>query len=49
MEQGSGWMPDGFIAFTFGLVWLAIVLVYGLWRSLGEAKPDPIRPPGPPE
>ena len=27
--------------------WGAVVVLYGLWRSLGEARPDPIRESGP--
>lgn len=28
-------------------VWLAVVLLHGLWRSRGEAAPDPVREAGP--
>jgi hypothetical protein len=28
-------------------VWIAIVLIHGLWRSLGAAPQDPIRESGP--
>lgn len=37
----------GFQAITSIAIWLGIVLVYGLFRSLGEAGQDPIRPSGP--
>jgi hypothetical protein len=29
------------------LAWIGVVLLYGLWRSRGDATPDPIRPSGP--
>ncbi|HZN55903.1 MAG TPA: hypothetical protein VFB67_11365 [Candidatus Polarisedimenticolaceae bacterium] len=29
------------------IAWATAVLVYGLWRSLGAAARDPIRPSGP--
>ena len=31
----------------FLVVWAALVLLHGLWRSRGEAPPDPIRESGP--
>lgn len=35
------------IAWVVLFLWAAAVLAYGAYRSRGEAKPDPIRPPGP--
>ena len=49
MEQATGWIPDGFTAWTFLVAWITIMLLYGLWRSLSDSKPDPIRPSGPTE
>jgi hypothetical protein len=50
MEYGSTmshWVLLATQARWLLLIWLGIVLVYGLWRSRGEAKQDPIRPSGP--
>lgn len=46
-EQASGWIVDGFCAWTFLVLWIAVVLIHGIGRSLGEARPDPIRDSGP--
>lgn len=35
------------IAWIVLFLWAAVVLVYAAYRSRGEARPDPIRPPGP--
>lgn len=43
----SGWMIDGFFAWVALWAWGALVLLYGLWRSLSRPAPDPIRPAGP--
>jgi len=40
-------MIEGFQAQVALWIWCALVLLYGLWRSLGEAETDPIRPSGP--
>lgn len=37
----------GFQAVTGIAIWLGVVLLYGLYRSLGGASQDPIRPSGP--
>jgi len=42
-----GGMLGDRLAWGFLAIWIAAVLVYGFWRSLGEGKPDPIRPSGP--
>jgi len=47
MEQTTGWLPDGFTAWVLLVVWVTLVLLYGIWRSLGDAPQDPIRPSGP--
>lgn len=47
MGQGTGWIVDGFTAWTFLVFWVAIVLIHGIGRSLGDAKPDAIRESGP--
>ncbi len=43
----SGFMIEGFHAQVVLWIWCALVLLYGLWRSLAGAEPDPIRPSGP--
>jgi hypothetical protein len=40
-------MVSGFQAMLVFAVWLVVVVAYGLIRSLGEARQDPIRPAGP--
>jgi hypothetical protein len=40
-------MISGFQAIVFLWAWVAVVLLYGLWRSVAKAGPDPIRPSGP--
>ena len=39
MTEGTAWAALA--------AWLAVVLVHALWRSGGEAAPDPIRASGP--
>lgn len=46
-EQASGWMITGFQSWVFLWIWVGILVVYGVWRSLGGARPDPIQPSGP--
>jgi hypothetical protein len=46
-ESVAGWILSDNHTWWFLGVWIVVVLVYGLWRSLGEAKQDPIRPSGP--
>jgi hypothetical protein len=47
--QAAGWILTKTHAVVFLVIWGVVVLVYGLWRSLGEAKQDTIRPSGPTE
>lgn len=44
---GTAWMLNGFQAQVTLWIWSGIVLLYGLWRSFGEAEPDPVRAAGP--
>ena len=34
-------------AMVFLIAWIVTVLLYGFYRSAGEAKQDPVRPSGP--
>ena len=43
----GSWMIDGFVATVTLLVWVVVVLTWGLWRWLFHAEPDAIRPAGP--
>ncbi len=45
--QATGWIVDTTHAWVFLGCWVAVVLIYGLWRSRGEAPQDTIRPSGP--
>ncbi len=45
--QMVGWIIKPGHVWIFPAAWVIVVLAYGLWRSAGEAKPDPIRPSGP--
>ncbi len=53
MEQAAartaGWIIDTREAWVFVAGWAVVVLVYGFWRSRGEARQDTIRPSGPTE
>jgi len=40
-------MIDAAFAVGFVIVWTAIVMIYGLYRSRGDAVQDEIRPSGP--
>ena len=42
-----GWLINGFQATVAFWVWLALVLLYGIYRSAAHSDPDPIRPSGP--
>ncbi len=42
-----GWLPDARHAMVALVVWAVAVLLYAMWRSRGDAPPDPIRPSGP--
>ena len=43
----TGFLLDDSQAMTFLIAWVVLVLIYGFYRSMGEAKADPIRPSGP--
>ena len=45
--HASGWLLDARFYRALLVAWLALVLLYGLWRSRGDARPDEIRPSGP--
>lgn len=47
MVGSNGFMLDESQAMTFLVVWVVLVLLYGFYRSTGEAAQDPIRPSGP--
>ena len=47
MESQPGWIVTGYQAIVTLWVWVAAVLLYGLWRSTAQSDPDPIRPSGP--
>jgi hypothetical protein len=42
-----GWIISGFQFIVFLWIWVVVVLLGGLIRSLYRPEPDPIRPPGP--
>ena len=46
-ETVGGWILNAVHAGYFLGAWFAVVLVYGLWRSRGDAKQDAIRSSGP--
>jgi hypothetical protein len=46
-ESAAGWFLGAKEAWWFLWIWLAVVLIHGLWRSRGDAPQDPIRPSGP--
>lgn len=47
MYDAEGWVLDARTVWIVLSVWALLVLVHGLWRSRGEAPPDPIRESGP--
>lgn len=47
MHEGAAWFLDDRTAWIFLVAWFAAVLLHGLWRSIGEARQDPIRESGP--
>jgi len=47
--QAMGWIVNTTEARVFLGFWAVVVLVYGFWRSRGEAPQDVIRPSGPAE
>ena len=40
-------MITGFLATVVIWVWVIVAVIYGIWRSVGKADQDPIRPAGP--
>jgi len=47
MHASHGWLPDATTAWIALSVFAALVLLHALWRSIGEAAPDPVRDSGP--
>jgi hypothetical protein len=47
VEPVAGWIINGFQYVSLIWIWAAMVLLFGLWRSMVKADPDPIRPSGP--
>ena len=47
MHDAEGWLLDARTVWIALGVWAAMVLLHALWRSRGEASPDPIRESGP--
>jgi hypothetical protein len=43
----AGWIINGFESLVFLVIWVGVVVLYGLWRSLNRPEPDTIRPSGP--
>ena len=46
-HESAGFLLTAGQAKIFAAVWTAMVLVYGLWRSSGDAAQDTIRDAGP--
>jgi hypothetical protein len=47
MHGTQGWLLDTKTVWIVLSVWGAAILVHALWRSRGDAEPDPIRESGP--
>ena len=47
VEAPAGWIVSGFQAVFVLTVWCALVMSYGIYRSVARPEPDPIRPSGP--
>jgi hypothetical protein len=47
MHETHGWLLDARLAKILTVAWVAVVLVYGFWRSRGQGAQDPIRESGP--
>lgn len=45
--MSDGWLVSDRAAWIFVGAWIMVVLAYGLLRSFGEARQDPIRSSGP--
>ena len=46
-EPVAGWIINGFQYVSMVWIWTALVVLFGLWRSMIKPDPDPIRPSGP--
>lgn len=46
-EAAAGWLISGFQYWVTLWVWVALVVLYGLWRSVARPADDPIRASGP--
>jgi hypothetical protein len=47
MHEATPFLLDARMAKIALEAWGAVVILYGLWRSLGDARPDAIRGSGP--
>lgn len=47
IESAGGWLIKDTYMWWAIAGWVVVVLLYGLYRSLGTAEPDPIRTSGP--
>jgi hypothetical protein len=47
MHETHGWFLDAHLAKLVTAGWVAVVVLYGLWRSRGAAAQDTIRESGP--
>ena len=47
IEEAAGWFVSAKLAWGLFIGWLAAVVLYGIYRSLGKAEQDPIRKSGP--
>ena len=47
MHGTHGWFLDARTVWIALSLWGAAVLLHALWRSRGDAEPDPIRESGP--
>ena len=45
--ESAGYLLGESQAMVFLIAWIVTVLSHGFYRSVGEAKQDPIRPSGP--
>jgi len=45
--EHAGWLLNDSHAWIVLGIWLVTVVLYGIYRSLGEAEQDHIRPSGP--
>lgn len=45
--ENTGWLLNDSHAWIVLGIWLVAVVLYGIYRSLGNAEQDPHRPSGP--